>query len=342
MPRTVMNGYSDRINHALAFAAKHHDQQVRRGTRRAVFDTTGEPGGHPHAIRLLTKTPSPPASCSTWLRTMRARTSPPDVLRASHRREVRRARAGDRADGLRTSRRRRGPGAQPGRATRGPARAPGSAHRRKDRCSPRRKRCTARERCWLTCGARSKRNRCGPASPAAGNALLDSHRRLHDRLAESGPSRRDPRRAARDRRRAAEIPADLGRARGLTSCAGGLRRVASRDIVVQQLQELGDDALALERDVQPAVDVHRCLRLLERARAARCRCARASTRRDRSRRNPSLPLAAPRRPGALRATRAFARAGTTGCPRPSAGRTSTWCGRSRDTRSPVARTAQPE
>ena len=26
-------GYSDRINHALAFAAKHHDQQVRRGTR---------------------------------------------------------------------------------------------------------------------------------------------------------------------------------------------------------------------------------------------------------------------------------------------------------------------
>ena len=33
MPRLVMNGYSDRINHALAFAAKHHDQQVRRGTR---------------------------------------------------------------------------------------------------------------------------------------------------------------------------------------------------------------------------------------------------------------------------------------------------------------------
>lgn len=26
-------GYSDRIHHALAFAAKHHDQQVRRGTR---------------------------------------------------------------------------------------------------------------------------------------------------------------------------------------------------------------------------------------------------------------------------------------------------------------------
>lgn len=28
-----MTGYSDRINHALAYAAKHHDQQVRKGTR---------------------------------------------------------------------------------------------------------------------------------------------------------------------------------------------------------------------------------------------------------------------------------------------------------------------
>ena len=30
---TVMTGYSDRINHAFAFAAKHHDRQVRKGTR---------------------------------------------------------------------------------------------------------------------------------------------------------------------------------------------------------------------------------------------------------------------------------------------------------------------
>jgi hypothetical protein len=28
-----MGGYSDPINHAFAFAAKHHDQQVRKGTR---------------------------------------------------------------------------------------------------------------------------------------------------------------------------------------------------------------------------------------------------------------------------------------------------------------------
>ena len=35
MPRkaSIVSGYSDRINHALAFAAKHHDQQVRKGTR---------------------------------------------------------------------------------------------------------------------------------------------------------------------------------------------------------------------------------------------------------------------------------------------------------------------
>jgi hypothetical protein len=29
----MTSGYSDRINHALAYATKHHDQQVRRGTR---------------------------------------------------------------------------------------------------------------------------------------------------------------------------------------------------------------------------------------------------------------------------------------------------------------------
>lgn len=29
----MTTGYSDRINHALAFAAKHHDRQVRKGTR---------------------------------------------------------------------------------------------------------------------------------------------------------------------------------------------------------------------------------------------------------------------------------------------------------------------
>jgi (p)ppGpp synthase/HD superfamily hydrolase len=29
---TRVPGYSDRINHALAFAAKHHDRQVRKGT----------------------------------------------------------------------------------------------------------------------------------------------------------------------------------------------------------------------------------------------------------------------------------------------------------------------
>lgn len=32
-PPAFVKGYSDRINHALAFAAKHHDQQVRKGTR---------------------------------------------------------------------------------------------------------------------------------------------------------------------------------------------------------------------------------------------------------------------------------------------------------------------
>jgi (p)ppGpp synthase/HD superfamily hydrolase len=34
----TITGYSDRINHALAFAAKHHDRQVRKGTR-LPYDT---------------------------------------------------------------------------------------------------------------------------------------------------------------------------------------------------------------------------------------------------------------------------------------------------------------
>jgi (p)ppGpp synthase/HD superfamily hydrolase len=30
---TLQKGYSDKINHAFAFAAKHHDRQVRKGTK---------------------------------------------------------------------------------------------------------------------------------------------------------------------------------------------------------------------------------------------------------------------------------------------------------------------
>ena len=30
---TMRPGYSDKINHAFAFAAKHHDRQVRKGTK---------------------------------------------------------------------------------------------------------------------------------------------------------------------------------------------------------------------------------------------------------------------------------------------------------------------
>jgi len=31
--RVTINGYSDAINHAFAYAAKHHDRQVRKGTK---------------------------------------------------------------------------------------------------------------------------------------------------------------------------------------------------------------------------------------------------------------------------------------------------------------------
>src|SRR5262249_32308061 len=39
-------GYSDRINHALAFAAKHHDRQVRKGTRPPYLT-------HPASVAII-------------------------------------------------------------------------------------------------------------------------------------------------------------------------------------------------------------------------------------------------------------------------------------------------
>ncbi len=41
-----MTGYSDRINHALAFAAKHHDRQVRKGTRLPYLT-------HPASVAIM-------------------------------------------------------------------------------------------------------------------------------------------------------------------------------------------------------------------------------------------------------------------------------------------------
>src|SRR6266576_3273943 len=39
-------GYSDRINHALAFAAKHHDRQVRKGTKLPYLT-------HPASVAII-------------------------------------------------------------------------------------------------------------------------------------------------------------------------------------------------------------------------------------------------------------------------------------------------
>src|SRR5262245_5825475 len=45
----TITGYSDRVNHALAFAAKHHDRQVRKGTRLPYLT-------HPaNVARILTR-----------------------------------------------------------------------------------------------------------------------------------------------------------------------------------------------------------------------------------------------------------------------------------------------
>jgi (p)ppGpp synthase/HD superfamily hydrolase len=45
-PPNLMLGYSDRLNHALAFAAKHHDRQVRKGTSLPYVT-------HPASVALI-------------------------------------------------------------------------------------------------------------------------------------------------------------------------------------------------------------------------------------------------------------------------------------------------
>jgi len=57
----TVTGYSDVINHALAFAAKHHDRQVRKGTKLPYLT-------HPANVAIiLTSGTTPlllPASCT--------------------------------------------------------------------------------------------------------------------------------------------------------------------------------------------------------------------------------------------------------------------------------------
>ena len=59
-----MAGYSDPINHAFAFAAKHHDRQVRKGTRFPYLTAA------PNIAVILTRydqddSTSSPGSCTT-------------------------------------------------------------------------------------------------------------------------------------------------------------------------------------------------------------------------------------------------------------------------------------
>ena len=60
--------------------------------------------------------------------------------------------------------------------------------------------------------------------------------------------------------------------------AGPAARIARRDVVLEDVDELGDEAVAAQRPIELAVDEDRRDRLLERARQARCRCRRACSR----------------------------------------------------------------
>ena len=46
----MLHGYSDRINHALAFAAKHNDREVRKNMRLPYGTHGGQRRDHPHEV----------------------------------------------------------------------------------------------------------------------------------------------------------------------------------------------------------------------------------------------------------------------------------------------------
>jgi hypothetical protein len=90
--------------------------------------------------------------------------------------------------------------------------------------------------------------------PAGRERTIVGFRRLHDRLVEVGFR--------------GEILAELGETVQALERqpASGWRRVSAGDVVLEDRQEFRDDPVPAQRDVQPPIDVHGGLGLLECAR----------------------------------------------------------------------------
>ena len=181
----MTRGYSDRINHAFAFAAKHHDRQVRKGTRLPYLT-------HPANVAVI---------LTRYDRTSR-RWSPgilhdviEDCVRDGYTRDMLEQRIGDKfgpevldtvlavtqrqvdEDGHRAVER----GAE-GRLPRAPRRAPPSG--RAGSAPPTRS--TTAARSSRTCTARWIPTRCGRASTWDALGTVRWYRRVYERLRELG------------------------------------------------------------------------------------------------------------------------------------------------------------
>ena len=134
-------GYSDRINHALAFAAKHHDRQVRKGLRLPYFTQPA------NVAIILTRYGRPDDTVVAGMLhdvvedCVRQGAQSDDPMLERVGREVRRDRGGVAAAGDRAALRRRRRGAQP----RGAARRTCS----RDSARPARRRAGCARRCKL-------------------------------------------------------------------------------------------------------------------------------------------------------------------------------------------------
>ena len=78
-----MRGYSDPINHAFAFAAKHHDRQVRKGTKlpyllmhSGMFYDAYQADADCHAALALLSLPLPKSGIPAFSRLLEAANTP--------------------------------------------------------------------------------------------------------------------------------------------------------------------------------------------------------------------------------------------------------------------------
>ena len=248
----TITGYSDRINHALAFAAKHHDQQVRKGTRLPYLTQPGQRRDDPHALRPGRQrssrefcTMSSRTACATATRATRsssasATSSGSEVLDIVAR--------GDGAPGRRRRHRavERGTEGRLPRATRRCQRVARVGSARRTSCTTRTPSCPISRR---THRSGQRLGRDSPAGRRAHDPLVSSRLRASAGAGFDAPIMRRARDVAGELalEERSDTTASYGRAQRARSSRRRQRDLprrgdSARDVVLEDLEELLHDA----------------------------------------------------------------------------------------------------